>query len=800
MDSVTPTFPKHLPPAAAPHVDEPPAGVPCFRALVPPPEPAGQDGTLLAASHHARAAARFARMEGKTAALLDRYPEGAEAREIAALAFTTLHRNRLLRRVDTLFFRCPRCRKVPGDEAAHATVRARRWTVKYAVSGEPARFFSVPTSSPETIFADVALAASSDHARAGELSERACDLPLAGRKIAVLAGEDDFVGTPGGVRRVTPAEEADSLALARSHKIDPVLLFDEKGLLGPASPAPFRGLTRDAAREAVLAALEKEGLLEGVEEVERPAALCPDCREVLDPVLSGAWRVQDAEAGREVAAWIRDGKIEIRPLHEAANLARSLEGLSGWAISTESEEGPRVPAWRCGDCGVLSAAASLPTRCPRCEGERLSRDRLVLSDEFTSLALAAAASGWIDASEGPARPPGLDLLAVPQSRWADWLARFLVLGSRLVGGIPVSSVLVLSPARGGATPPDPHEDVESLAAALSGTAGVPRAPGPPARAAARRMLDKLWNLGRFAAERGSLLPGADSSFFNPKSEIRNPQWEDRWILGAAESALREAGEAYRDGRPGDAARAAARFIRREIGAVYLPILRLRARTGLAGAASPDVHMAAVDAATRMFYPLAPGTVRELRERLGSPRPSSPTWPACEGRFQDPRVARQGSTLAGVPAAARRILARGRRPAGPYSLVVWTFDESTKEELLELPELLAALSGAAFAAVEATTSARPDWIAETAGDLLVHAVFSGESDRGADRAALQARQGALRRFLQGARSRLSSPEFHSRASPEVVERTRRSTRVRLRLLSAIEGALGSIQGDLGTPAR
>src|SRR5205085_4106155 len=156
---------------------------------------------------------------------------------------------------------------VADDETYTEEVKGGFWTFKYPVKGT-SEFIRFSTTRPETMLGDTAVAVHPDDPRYRHLVGKTVTVPLVNRDIPIIADPvlvDPALGT--GAVKVTPAHDPNDYACGLRHKLEMINILNPDGTLN-AEGAPYEGLTVEAARAKVVAAMEERGLLEGVEERE----------------------------------------------------------------------------------------------------------------------------------------------------------------------------------------------------------------------------------------------------------------------------------------------------------------------------------------------------------------------------------------------------------------------------------------------------------------------------------------------------------------------------------------------------
>ncbi len=265
-------------------------------------------------------------------------------------AFFRLFRNGLIYRGDRLVnWDCQLQTAVSDDEIIHEKVRGHFWHIRYPVigpgPGEPA-FVTVATTRPETMLGDTAVACHPDPAAELErlrqetreriksvpkkeraalelglkevearqkklLSEllklrdmaregRRVRLPLLHRRIPLILDEWAKPELGSGCVKITPAHDPNDYDVWTRHRdeIGIINILNPDGTLN-ANAGPYAGLDRFEARQRVVADLEREGLLAGIEDRDIEIGHSDRSKTPIEPYLSKQWfiRMGDLEGG-----------------------------------------------------------------------------------------------------------------------------------------------------------------------------------------------------------------------------------------------------------------------------------------------------------------------------------------------------------------------------------------------------------------------------------------------------------------------------------------------------------------------
>lgn len=546
--------------------------------------------------------------------------------------FVRLHEQGLIYRGKFIINWCPRCLTALSNEEVEKEERdGQIWHLRYPLAdGEGS--IVVATTRPETMLGDVAVAVHPDDPRYRELVGRELLLPLVGRRIPVVGDDAVEAGFGTGAVKVTPAHDPVDFEIGRRHSLPQLDVMTDDGRMNDEVPAEFRGLDRFAARKAVVAAFEAQGLLVKVEKHRNAVGQCYRCDTVVEPRLSDQWFVSMKPlAEPALEAW-RDGRIRFIPERQGDAYSRWLEGIRDWCISRQLWWGHRIPVWYCREAGCTERIVSRTdvTACPICGGA-VEQDPDVLDTWFSSWLVPFTSLGWPEETEDlKAFYPGSALVTAPEILFF-WVARMIMAGLHFRGEVPFDTIYLhgtvrdtqhrkMSKSLGNGI--DPLEVIDRCGAdalrytLVSGMAVGTDVMLDPADldasfAPGRNFANKLWNIGRL------LLGHFDAG--TPKLEdipVGRLGLADRWILARAAATVAEATDQYERFRLNEAASAVYHFLWTDLADWYLEQIKPRLYgTAEGGDVARAVAAHVFDIALRLLHPVMPFITETLWLRL-----------------------------------------------------------------------------------------------------------------------------------------------------------------------------------------
>ena len=711
--------------------------------------------------------------------------------------FVSLHEKGLVYRGKYIIHWCPRClTALSNEEAEKEEVAGTIWRLRYPLA-DGSGSVVVATTRPETMLGDTAVAVHPADPRYRALVGKEVALPLADRRIPVVADAavDPAFGT--GAVKVTPAHDPTDFEIAQRAGLPAIDVMTPEARMAETVPGRFRGLDRFEARRRVVAEFEALGLLAGTDEHRHAVGHCYRCDTVVEPRLSDQWFVRMAPLARPALQAYRDGRLRFLPERRGDEYANWMENIRDWCISRQLWWGHRIPVWYCeaAGCGHVAASRTDLAACPACRGP-VRQDDDVLDTWFSSWLVPFSSLGWPDDTPDLRRfYPGHVLVTAPEILFF-WVARMVMAGCEFMGEPPFATVYLhgtvrdtqhrkMSKSLGNGI--DPLEVVERYGAdALRYTLVSSLAVGTdvildPADleasfAPGRNFCNKLWNAGRFLL---SNLEGPVRPLAGPHPDAVRPEeltLADRWIVARCNRAVVEATDAYARYRLNDAAATIYRFLWNEYADWYIEQVKPRLYGETPGGdVARAVAVRVFDTALRLLHPVTPFITETLWRRLPGRRPGDSItvarWPQPDARAVHDAAERDFGMVQELVGAIRAIRAEyGVPPGRTVRAYVTGAPADTVVALTDEMETVGRL-----AKVSALTFQEP---AETVGAHAVltdgTAVFVALGDaidlrKECDR--LGAEVTRLTGLVAGQERKLANEQFVARAPADVVARER-----------------------------
>ncbi len=737
-----------------------------------------------------------------------------------AEVFTHLYEKGLIYRGNYIINWCPRCQTALSDEEAeHKDHNGNLWHLRYPGT-DGSEGVTVATTRPETMLGDVAVAVNPEDERYRDLIGKTVTLPIVGREIPVIADEfvDPKFGT--GAVKVTPAHDPNDFEMGVRHKLDPIVVMNEDGTMNAHAGEDFDGITREDAREKVVAMIEELGLLIKIEDHAHAVGHCYRCDTVTEPYLSWQWFVKMKPLAEPAIEAVTSGKIKFYPERWTKVYLNWMENIRDWCISRQLWWGHRIPVYYCRDCDEIMVSSEHVNECSKCGSTKVEQDPDVLDTWFSSWLWPFSTFGW------PEETPELkafyptNTLSTASEIIFFWVARMIMAGYEFMGDIPFSKVYIhgtvrddlgrkMSKSLGNGV--DPLEVIGSHGAdALRFSMMVTTAQGQDVFISypregekqkkdsvntfdiGRNFANKIWNATRL------ILSNADGAL-DPVEDYEQ-ELADRWIVSRFNHTAQLINDSLESFRFNDAAHTIYDFIWHDLCDWYLEMIKPRMNGGGEDRAFVLRNAASVLAGSmQLLHPIMPYISEEiwqgLMEALGEKSADSimiSAWPSPSDDDIDVALEKEMESLKSLIGTIRTIRNEMNVPIGKKAdVVVIPADENMGRIFEENRAYILNLASVNDLTLDLNAARPPKSAAGISEKSEAFVVLEGLIDLDVEKARLDKELDRRGKFIMSLEKKLSNEGFISKAPEEVVNNERmklEGAREELKKLKANRAAL------------
>jgi valyl-tRNA synthetase len=698
------------------------------------------------------------------------------------LAFVNLYRDGLIYRGNYLINWCPRCETALSDiEVEHREVDGALYYVRYAVEGGGSLL--IATTRPETMLGDTGVAVNPDDTRYAQLIGKTAILPLLDRRLPIVGASevDPEFGT--GVLKITPAHDPIDFEIGQRNGLPSINILNSDGTINE-NGGPYAGLERNAARQAVVAALEEKGVLEKTVPYRHAIGHCERCDTAVEPLLSTQWFVRMKPLAEPAIEAVRDGRLRFVPERWSKLYFDWLENIQDWCISRQLWWGHRIPVWYGPDdtpFGAMDEAdAKAQARAHYGEDVALRQEEDVLDTWFSSSLWPFSVMGWPEETDDLRTFYPSSVLVTGFDILFFWVARMAMMGLHFTGKVPFPEVYItplivdeagqkMSKSRGNSIDPmDIRESygMDALRFALAQSTSKGRSMRLPQSLLdeARNFLNKIWNMSRFV-----LMNLGDD---RPEPPEAPSALEDRFILSRLAQTVETVRANLESYNFNLAVEALYAFVWHEFCDWYLELAKIRLAAGRDEDAAGVLHHVLAES-MKLLHPFIPFISEEIWQALGDGTSLLAKADFPQATARDPEAEAAMASLQALVGAVRTIRAEFNVPQGAtLDVLVKTSSPEIAALIEDKAAALHALSGTQHWSVGPNLMP-PDGSARQVlarADLFIP--LTEWIDIDAERARLQSDLSQVTSDLERVEANLGNPAFLKKAPQSVVEKEER----------------------------
>jgi valyl-tRNA synthetase len=312
-------------------------------------------------------------------------------------------------------------------------------------------YLVVATTRPETLLGDTAVAVHPDDERYQHLIGQSVILPLVNRRIPVVADTHADPEKGSGCVKITPAHDFNDYAVGQRNNLPMINVmtqdatiravaevFNADGSVNTeidgALPTAYAGLSREDARQRIVADLDAAGLLERVEDHVLSVPRGDRSGLIIEPMLTDQWFVDAKTLAKPAIEAVEDGRIRFVPKQYENMYFAWMRDIQDWCISRQLWWGHRIPAWYDADGNIYVGRdeADVRAKYQLAEDLVLRQDDDVLDTWFSSALWTFGTLGWPEQTERLKTFHPTDVLVTGFDIIFFWVARMIMMTMHFV--------------------------------------------------------------------------------------------------------------------------------------------------------------------------------------------------------------------------------------------------------------------------------------------------------------------------------------------------------------------------------
>ncbi|BBM57923.1 valyl-tRNA synthetase [Leptotrichia trevisanii] len=702
--------------------------------------------------------------------------------------FIKLYNDGLIYRGEYIVNWCPHDKTaLADDEVNHEDKNGKIWEIRYPIKDSDEELI-IATTRPETMLGDTGVAVNPNDERYKHLIGKTVILPLMNREIPIVADEyvDMEFGT--GVVKMTPSHDPNDFEVAKRTGLAFLNIFTEDAHVNE-NGGKYQGLERFAARKAILADLEEQGLLVGVKDHKNAVGHCYRCNSVIEPRVSTQWFVKMEPLAKRALEVVKNGKIQITPKRWEKVYYNWLENIRDWTISRQIWWGHRIPAYYSED-GTVFVAKSLEEAKAQAREKfgkdvNLTEETDVLDTWFSSALWPFSTLGWPNETEDLKKFFPTDALVTGADILFFWVARMVMMSLYIKDEIPFNYVYLhgiirdekgrkMSKSLGNS--PDPLDLIAKYGAdAIRFSFLYNTSQGQDIHFSEKLLemgsafANKVWNASRFVL--------SNLEDFDVSTTVNNSEFklEDKWILSKLQTASKLINENMGKYELDAAAKLAYEFFRGDFCDWYVEIAKTRVygQEGSDKVVAQWVLRHVLDKGLKMLHPFMPFITEEIWQKLqtGEETIMLSDFPKEEKEFVNIDAEKEFDYLKEIISAIRNIRGEANvSPSKKIEVIFKTADENARNILQNNAKILDRLANVEKYEFNVEIPKLVGFRLVDTTEIYVPLADLIDLDKEIEKLekSIEKTQGELDKVLK----KLSNENFVAKAKPEAVEKERR----------------------------
>ena len=707
--------------------------------------------------------------------------------------FVRLYKENLIYKGDYIVNWCVRCHTaLADDEVEHEETKGKLYHIRYPYA-DGSGHVVVATTRPETMLGDTGVAVHPDDERYSHLADIGIRLPLSQRVVPVVFDKHVQQEFGTGALKVTPSHDRDDYEIGLRHGLDLLKVMDDQGVMNEAA-GDYAGLERFACRQKVVEDLEKQGLLEKIEEYDHAVGKCYRCKTVIEPTTSLQWFVSVKPLAAKAVAAVREERIRIYPKTWYNTFYSWMDNIRDWCISRQIWWGHRIPAWTCQECAEIIVETYDPEECPRCGSTSLTQETDVLDTWFSSALWPFSTMDWPQDSRELQTFYPTSVLITSFDILFFWVARMMMMGLHFMDEVPFRDVYLhalvrdkhgkkMSKSTGNVI--DPLEVMGQYGTdAMRFTLVAFAAQGREIKLDEERIqgyryfINKLWNAARFA------LMHVDTTDEKTAAVVDHPadlSLAHRWIMSRTAATVQDVRRGLDEYHFNEVASANYQFIWHEFCDWYLELIKadLFSDDILAKQQARSVLLVVLETILKMMHPLTPFVTEEIWSVLPGERSTlmNGSFPEVREEWFDSKAEAEMELLMGVITGIRNIRSESDiHPSARIDAYLLCADREKREFLSSYIKTISDMTRLSTFQVQTTGEKPADAATYIYHDLEIYVPLKGLVDVDSELEKLAKERVKVEAKLQQVNGKLNNQKFLANAPEPVVNKEKEKKQV------------------------
>ena len=376
----------------------------------------------------------------------DRFTMDKGLSEAVIKVFVDLYNKKLIYKDLKLSNWDPKLKTAISDlEVQQRETKGKLYYIKYYLKNSD-KFLIIATTRPETLFGDTAVAVNPNDARYINYIGEDIKIPISNQYVKVIADDYADPNQGSGVVKITPAHDFNDYQVGIKHKLEIKNIMNFDGTLNENVPSSYINIDRFIARKKLVEELEKQNLIEKIEDINHTIPYGDRSGEILEPLLTKQWFVDAKKLAKKAIQKVKNNETNFYPENWNKTYYQWMKDIQPWCISRQLWWGHQIPAWYTPENKIIVAnnikeANKIALKKYK-KKIKLRQDEDVLDTWFSSALWPFATMDWPKKNYEIKNYYPSSVLVTGFDIIFFWVARMMMMGLYFLNNVPFRSVYV----------------------------------------------------------------------------------------------------------------------------------------------------------------------------------------------------------------------------------------------------------------------------------------------------------------------------------------------------------------------